>query len=265
MRKCAVWAVALALGLCATAAVALTNGDFEAGTTGWNNLIDNNSGLTGGTFTTRNTVTAYAGESLGIGREGTSYDGPQASWFNQNIAVTPGAQYTVTVSGKFLAYLTDAYIDGNWWGIGARVALFDGAGTTDPNVNPDDWGALGNKIGGATQWLQHSEGTGVWFVNDDGELEEETVDVADNGIWRDFSFTKTFSASDSFVELRLGIHDKVSLDWGPGEDPPFPPGVELVAFDNVDVQLTRVPEPGSIACLLSGFVGLIGYGIRRRR
>jgi|GEM_PF-3422224 len=241
MRKCTLLAFALVLGLCATAAVAVTNGDFESGTAGWSNGIAPTSNLSATAFTSLYGISAYSGSSLGIGRTGTSFSGRQANWMSQNIAVTPGTTYNVTVSGKWLAYFSDP---GDGWAYSAEVALFNGAGTTNHDSSPDNWDAAHGAIVHSNRWN-----------NDEDEQ-------GNCGTWVDFTMTGTFTASAGFVELRLGSND--NRDLSPDDD--FPSGrSELAAFDNLQVSLSQVPEPGSIVCLLSGFVGLVGFGIRRRR
>lgn len=238
--------ISLALMLCVSGAFALTNAGFETGNSnGWAKTVQ---GVTDIVFHSWNdptagvTINAGTGNySAGFTRNSSNYNGPQASWYRQNVAVTAGQTYIVTVSGRALAYMSadQGWMEGDVWRVGARIALFDGAGPTDQDIDPSDYGSYG-KVGGFSQWL------GYWDEND--EI------VSESGVWKDFSFVSTFTATYNFLELRLLIHDKADL-----RDNYY----ELAAFDNLAVNVAVVPEPTGLVVLLSGLASLAAYARRR--
>jgi len=258
MKSFAVIGLAVSFALCAGGAIALTNPGFETGdTTGWNTTVDGVSATMVSAWSDPydGSVTINAGSgsySAGFTRSGVRYNGPQASWYCQNIPVVQGQEYTVTVSGKALAYMTmpfwTDYFGYNPWAVGARIVLFNGAGPTDQGINPDDY----VKIGRYSQWLAHDD-------PDTGET------IIDSGVWRDFSREWTFTADYDFVELRLTIHDKTDLLYEDDDGHLFY-GAELTAYDDLVVDgIGEIPEPGSIITMLTGLAGLAGLCIRRRR
>lgn len=235
--------VALALMLCAGSALALNNPGFETGGfDGWD-VHTSTGGASAVVFDSWSDlnssvmINAGAGTYSGGFSRNSSAHSVEYEAYTQDIPVVQGNTYDLTVSGKVLAYLTESYID-NPWALGARVGLYDG--TTAPlwSIDVDYSGKLGQYDG----WL------GVY------NPEIDDFDSV-NGQWIDFSFnTGQFTAQNSALQLRLLIHDKKSLN----DDPE---GYELAAFDNV--QVSAVPEPGSIAALLCGLVGFAGCARRR--
>ena len=72
-----------------------------------------------------------------------------------------------------------------------------------------------------------------------------------------YSFTNgtTKAANGTFV-ANIGVGGAFS-QWT------IPAGVNNVAY--FEIVASNVPEPGSLVALFSGFVGLVGFGIRRRK
>lgn len=123
-------------------------------------------------------------------------------------------------------------------------------------VNTDYWNSTWNwainlehvDAAGSGGWLAYCNPWGL--SNTDG-----TDSVVSNYFenWKKYTISYTTKADDPVVGQNIRI---VANSWAGGR----------TYIDNISLDATStVPEPGSIVAMLSGLVGLAGFGIRRKK
>lgn len=169
--------------------------------------------------------------ALGWSRLGP-YQNQQYFWVSQYFTVTPG-EYILNAAWDAVCWNLERPDEP--WAMGAKGLVLVGA-------DYDQYGVVNDPLADPS-----SARSTLWNQDSGGAWVSKSV------------LNKTVITTDGRIEVRLAVHDKFDTEA---------PNYEWAAFDNVYVEMipvNLVPEPGSLLALATGFLGLGGLVIRRRK
>lgn len=210
--------------------------------------------------------------------------GPARGYADTTITVDPGAAWVGFMNVFELPSNGGGYVFGSSWGTADLVATFSGPVLTlAPNTIGDPssfWytpsggpGATGNKTMDASMYVESNGPLSGQTVTFTGNVLANTLVSPYTSVAFIKDFAPDFSSSVTVtVPLTAGVFS-ISLSTNPGAGRHVQYGFETIGPDvwvtdvatKGSVQITAVPEPSTIELALTGLLGFVGFGWKKRR